>query len=610
MNGKIVNYFVTSSLNDKDPYCFKSPITVNNKVALDLIKSQYKDYKIKAPLLHVCFDVSSQAIYVLNRNDFSQDQYDNLIAVAKYRVVKDYGSFKYIPIITGSPYSSFRIRDISDFSFANKIITNPLPIIEVNLDRMPTVIKSLPPIYQQINDCMGGYVDRDISFVDEIDNEGRLRQEPIFLWNQKPPFVLINTSRSSNPSPVEKERIILNAHRVNMINTGQAVDDIDSQIDLYTIRSSLCLGWSFEEVSSVLLRGIKDFGELIAKIQRLLLSVSSLIEDGYKDVSENNYYVTFEFDPSFPLKLSNIMDYSKLMVKEEFQINGFRIVNIDVKNGFITIKTPVFLSPDICSNILKAKSKVYMYQYNPVIKQIDVKTEICSNHIQHQKVIGLIINDHKLDNNVKVRENASSRGEWAINPNVFNIKKVSDYLYCYNLIMEQCLRNKVPFRDLDVIIGPIEKLMGKGSQGGFMSEDSIKTSKTKFPIKVEDGIELMPPIIMINSVTEPSCIQQMSTLLHEYRHYVYSRVNRYCQSKYGRFDDKKGDNYLKQWYNYLSDPNEIEAHMEEIRFEFMVGKNEDEIIRDKIGGEITLSNYPIAIKFKELVDRVVKKEAL
>jgi hypothetical protein len=208
---------------------------------------------------------------------------------------------------------------------------------------------------------------------------------------------------------------------------------------------------------------------------------------------------------------------------------------------------------------------------------------------------------------LRCRHNASSRGEWAINPNIFNIKRVSDYLYAYNYIQKQCEKRNVPFKDLDVIVGPIEKLMGRGSQGGFVNDQMLKEKKIEFPYHIEDEIKLMPPAILVNSITEPSCIQQISTLLHEYVHYVYSRINMYHENKYGGFEGKVGDARLKEWYNYFSDPNEIEAHLEEISFELMIGKNEDEIIRDKVGGAITLDNYPIAMAFKKLVDRVTNE---
>ena len=80
----------------------------------------------------------------------------------------------------------------------------------------------------------------------------------------------------------------------------------------------------------------------------------------------------------------------------------------------------------------------------------------------------------------------------------------------------------------------------------------------------------------------------------------------YHENKYGDLSSKKGDARLKEWHNYFSDPNEMEAHIAEIEFELMIGKNEDEIIRDKVGGAITLDNYPIAIAFKKLVDKVTK----
>lgn len=606
MIGKIVNYFITSSFNNSSR-CFRSPLTINHSVALVLLRRQFRE-EMCAPLMHVCFDTLSKRIYVLNSSMFSEEEYQLLLDTAKMKILKDFGNYKNSAIIKGSPYSSFRIRDISDFHYAKSVISQPLTIVEANLDRMPTTRSTLPKIYSKYTNFMGSLINQDVDFIDEIDDNGAKRDKGILLERQLAPFVLINTSHASNPSSIEKEHIILSAYRDLLSKDGVNFDEIDQHTDLYKIKSHLCLGWSFEEMSSVLLRDVNDFGELIIKLQRLLTAVDSLVEDGYKDVAAQNYYTCFKMSENFPIKLSSIMDLTWTKTHSEKKIKGFEIVDFDHSNYFITLRTPVFIPPEVCKKVFKIDSDVSIYQYNPIIKKIDIKTSQRANVNQHNKILKIIATDEKI-NSSECRMNASSMGEWAVNPNVFNIKKVSDYLYVYNHIRKQCEESSVTFKDLDVIVGPIEKLMGKGSQGGFVTDQILSEKQIKFPYHIEDGISLNPPAILINSITEPSCVQQITTLLHEYRHYVYSRVNMYHKNKYEGFANKTGDNRLKEWHNYFSDPNEVKAHSEEIKFELMIGKSEDEIIRDKVGGAITVDNYPIAIAFKKLVDNTINKES-
>jgi hypothetical protein len=279
----------------------------------------------------------------------------------------------------------------------------------------------------------------------------------------------------------------------------------------------------------------------------------------------------------------------------------------------------VFVSPDICSKILKAKSAPFIAKYNPVFKKIDVKgedksyKELSSNKIQLYKIQALVGHDIKSQGKeekegIEFRTGPEARGEWAVNPEIYNVRKISEYYYATDFIKKMCEKNNIPFQDFDVIIGPIEKKFGRGTQGGFMDKNMFIKSKMAIPYEIEKGIWVSPPVMFINSVTMPSYAEQTETLIHEYRHYLFGLQEPTYEPTYNKIKDK-GNEF---WYEYFTDPSERAAHKEEIMYELMLGKSYDEIIRNKVGGQVLVSNYPIARKFSELVqeamDEIEKKE--
>jgi hypothetical protein len=166
-----------------------------------------------------------------------------------------------------------------------------------------------------------------------------------------------------------------------------------------------------------------------------------------------------------------------------------------------------------------------------------------------------------------------------------------------------CKDNGVPFVDFNVLVGPIESLFGVGVQGGFMDETLFKRNDIEIPCQITKDIRIYPPVIFVNAVQYSSYPEQTEVLIHEYRHFIYNIVN--PNYKIG-YSIPRGADY-KAWSRYLADPNERAAHKSEIRFELQLGKSVDEIIRKKVGGVITSDNYPIALKFSELVDEVAEE---
>lgn len=644
LRNQIINYYVVSPSTPSElPRVVRSTVSMPSSTARAIIERQFRDNKQPplpyGPVLHVCYDYDSGIIYLPNSDDFVKKQVDYLVKAAKIRISQDFGEYSSKPPIESSPFTSLRIRSINSFLHARKIISQhyrgkifkDLPVIEAYLDRMPNTLRSLPAQFQNPKlkgDYIGTKDAEVVTFVDEIDISGHKRKEPKLLLTQKPPFILINTSVSRNPkkkrdevTASEKEWVVLNAYRdyLGDIDASQEEkyieDDINKFADLYAIKRRLYLGTPFEQVCMVMMRGVTDFSSLLKAIEGLLTASDSLEVEGYMNPASIPYYLTFKIDDTFPIDLSSVADPQTGEIDTTNQSQGFVIVDYDEKNQHILIETPVFLSPEICVKILKAKSPPFICRYNHVVNKIDVKTDdrslkaIQNNRIQMAKINGLIktLLPEEKRKTLDFRSGELASGESAFNSNIWTIRKISDYLYASDYIKRMCSKVGLPFADFDVVVGPIAKVFGSGMQGGFMDEKSFKASKMSIPYELEKGVWISPPIMLINVVEKPDPAVQTETIIHEYRHYLYGLQNPNYENKYNKVKRKHDGKDYEFWWHYFSDPNEIAAHKENIEFELGLGKSYDEIIRNKVGGVITPDNYPIARKYGEMVQEVVKE---
>jgi hypothetical protein len=609
MANRILNYFVFISGNIS--FALKSPVTINAVTAKILAEKEIQK-KLTLPL-HICFDVSSGYIYVPNVRDFDRATYSELLKVAKLEIIKEFGNnYKYM-VIEGSPFSSLRLRSISHFKslceFVNKSFGEliDLPVLEVNLDRMPLLIKNLPLVYKEHKNFLGSYIGKSfcnsISFIDEIDNNGLIRKDPIHLITQNSPFILINVSPSTNPDASEKEWVVLNGYRDFLEEERPDVlkNGLERFADLYAIKRNLYLGWSFEEVSAYLMDQIKDFGQLLKTLMLLNNVSEELKKEGYPDPSSIPYCLSFKIDPSdFPLILDFLKDEKLLNSQPDY----FKIISYNCKTNYIIIQSSAYIAPILCERILKAKSKPLIVKYDVSLNQIVVKTDAssynenaCFSGGQQLTKIRLLYSKLLDLNDLQFIVEPSLIGVKGANPSVFIRRKISDYYYASDFIKSMCDREGVDFNDIEVIIGPVERIMGKGTQGGFMGKIAFLKANLPSPYKIAENLMVSPPVIFINSVTSPSYAEQTETLIHEYRHYIYEIQNPFYENKYSKIDK----NTVEYWKVYLSDSNEKEAHKAGIQFDLKAGKSVDEIIRDKVGGEVTDKNYHVAVIFSNLV---------
>lgn len=619
-HNRIINYFSFDKPDGAFLVC-RSPVTVNAETAKNLLEKQDSN-KYDIPL-HVCFDVDSRMIYLPNKYDFDDDKFNELFQSVKLKIVRDFGDYRNCKPIEGSPFSSLRIRSVSSFPNMVSVIKSQLddgdyddlPVLEVNFARMPSLLKLLPKKFRE-NNMVGGYIgskfSEQISFTDEIDVNGNSRESPVYLWSQKTPFIIINVSHDSNPSGSDKEWVVLSGYRDYIKEKGEDkfYNKIAKYSDLYAIKRHIMQGWPLEEISTYLItETVNNFGELINTIGLLTSVATSLLSDGYHSPFSSSYYYSFKIDRSdFPWDFSDIYDENGKRNDDEFakQPLIFFICDYDYDTSHILIRSPIFIPVKACEKILNAKSDVFIGSYNKDTNLLEHNDgRLTSFPFRHFNAIRYMAGDEfevnwediMFDDGIKL----------VYDPLSFKKRKISDYYYASDFIKKLCSDNNVEFLDLDVVIGQIECFLGNGAQGGFMDKVLFLKNNLKYPYEVTKGICISPPVIFINSIEKPSYSEQSEILVHEYRHYIYSLANPFHDAEYNKVRPHKDKEFYKYWKLYLSDANEIAAHKSQIKYALLSGQSMDEIIRDKVGGQITETNYPIAIRFSEIVEEALNE---
>jgi len=639
LRNQIVSYFASLPTKNHKSRIFRAPVSMNAKTALELLKEQFKGFDAKH-LLQVCYDIDSGRFYVINKDYFTNYQFEELFDKIKDKVVETFGTYSKEPIIYGSPFSSLRVRYLDGFKNIKDLIHKDLggenvdriPIIEVNLNRMPSVAKALPPhLKMRTQDdregtVLGGYVSphdtKGINFYEEIDIDGRKRDKPENLLSQKAPFILINIGSDPQPSAPEKEWHILNGYREYFFDPSvfgdYAEDAPQAHRDafLFAIKRFLKLGWTFEEISNIFIKNVGNFHQLIGSANELMKIAYSFEEDGHENPAKTPYYVSFKTDDKFPINISSMIRNGKLSADR--QIPWFRVIDYNTKTKFVIIETPVYVREEIWRKFFHPVTIPLITRYNRYTNTIDIKSDDHSyvNMVKGDKDRLTQLAKVRYFNETEVpegkdkpqfRSDHNSRSIRIGDGDSFHLRDLKDYYDACELLEPLAKEREVSFENLNVVVGPVEMLFGQGIKGGFMSAESFKKSEIEAPYEIAKGIFVNPPLIAIDTVDMPSPAEQASTLVHEYAHNLFSITNPEHENQYNKDPKLKDTDRDKYWYLYLTDKDERQAHSEQIKFELKSGISIDEMIRDKVGGQVTPENYNIAILFKDIIDSVIEE---
>ena len=542
LRNKIVNYFATMPGTDGVPKVYLCPVTIPADEGKKLLEKQLKGSGVKisgTSIMHVCFDMDSERIYVINANEFEQNMKQLMLKAVEIRIAKDFGggSLSMHKPIEGSPFSSIRVRSVDSFGYVVKAIADSfpeqqmvnLPVIEANLERMPSTLKHLPELFHHER-FTGGYISpntmNQIRFIDELDNRGQKRKQPLFLLDQPTPCIVLNISAKVKMSSADKERTVLMGYRDYLYDQAISMDEkqrnqqilrATSFADIYAAKRFLYLGYPFEEVCKVFFEMAKDFGGLYNSIQRLMQAANELEDDGYPNPARIPYFMTFRIDPKkmqLGLNLKGLIGKNN-QIDPSKQLAYFTIIEYDVTTNYVIVQTPAYIEPEVCMKVLNAQNRPLITRYNPTIGKVDVKSTqgVLSQYKQEQNQlakitalnkyqIGKLFPDKK-DTPVEYRDDSRAQSVSQSSTEQLHLRKISEYFYACDRIKKICKERNIPFFDLDVVVGPIERLFGRGTQGGFMSKQNWLKSKMKIPYELETGLFVSPPMILINAATMP-----------------------------------------------------------------------------------------------------------
>lgn len=569
----------------KDPNAFINIFYCNGNIYRSSVTISHDNFSrisgLKPIDCHLSYDLQSSYIYVIYHRD------KDSLKDALTRVKEEF-DLKISNIIFGSPFSTIRIRSSKCFqSLKNIFIENfgeypEINVVELNLNRMPKLKDEL-----KISGYFQFFTDLNTEVYDEYYTSGEKRKKPQKVCDLIGDFLIIDISKENNVNSVEKEWAVLSACHQKLSIDG-IINGLDSFRDLYAIKTKLNMGYTVEEVCSLFIGQMDlDFPEMMKAVNLIGRCISKKIY---------NYYYFFEFSSEIPFNL-----------RENSLGNNFEILYVNKKQKLCLINSFAYIPQGMLVKNFKLKKEPLIFFKNEIKKTCDIKTSSESySYYKHifKKNVGKYFEEYDFICNEMSRSNSSC------NSIFFTVRNLKSYPYVHEFLKKSCKSQGFPFVDIPILVGPIERIFGLGTQGGFISEKQFIDSKTDLPLKINDDISIMPPFIAINSITKPDYSAHNSTLIHEYQHFIFSKFNPGYEHQYNKPENEslKEKDPDKYWDLYLNDPDEKQAHSHQVIYEIGMGKSVDEIIRDKVGGEINLKNYKTALLFKRIINEALQNK--
>ena len=118
IKNQIINYFIVNLYNGKRKV-FRAPLTMSASTAKSIISKYHENIK-SGLLLHACYDLDSSILYLTNAQEFTSDQIKQLLPLVKERIGQDFSKKINSSVIIGSPFSTLRVTNISNFQHIYK----------------------------------------------------------------------------------------------------------------------------------------------------------------------------------------------------------------------------------------------------------------------------------------------------------------------------------------------------------------------------------------------------------------------------------------------------------------------------------------------------------
>ena len=600
------------------PFSWSSNQDALSQINIGRVKTGLPPYT--GQLLHVILDMSSGRLYLPNQEGQTGINSD-LMLLTMYDAIrlKIEQLVDFLPMaspINGDPLETLRIRQIKDFSSIVNFIKKQsndvkkfetdisLPVIEANLDQMPSTKKELfkhPEVHKDKQFLfVNGHQVFNFSAQQKIGSD----LKEVFVHQQKAPFIVIDISSGNKISDEDKERLVILGYKEYVASNQKEQRSIFDSPDFQSFKYLMYTGWSFKELSLFVLdeNKINSFLGLIKDGSFLFNAAKSLKADGYPDPAFNPYYYTFKIDNDFPINFRpqagvEVFDYDD-------QPEMFRIVFFDNKTSLITIKTPLYMNERLVAKVLLSKSPVLISQYDLTEKSLKTDKSIDPVFKSSASFNAVLVDVSNIQG-----KPVDSIKERFLNASRFERKHISDYPQATEIIKDLCARiaknpgkeAKVPstnvqFDDLEVIVGPWLEMAG--FLGGYYNVARIKQQTSKDFLEPIPDFKVYPPAILIDNRKNPSVGDRTHIIIHEYRHHINSQL--WIESAQYDVIPQEGDTEEqrdKKMVNYLRTTEERLAHKTQFKYMLAIGMSREQIIRKVIQRKPTMSDIPVVKEY-------------
>jgi hypothetical protein len=585
----------------------------------------------KGGILHLIFDLSSGALYLPDLQSKQEMRNDSSLPLMYDAVrMKIEKSIDYIPLaepIRGDPFETLRIRKVGDFFSVADFIRRQvdtvaefekdmdLSVIEANLSIMPKTEKDL---FGDTTDFSkkhslfikpGRVVDFEVS--EMLDGKPR----DVTIYQERGPFILINTSKKGNLSDSDKERIIVSAYRdyakKNVVDSPMSKDSPLIQSYKYL----MYIGWSFKELSILTIKdSTPNLPALLYSGTYIYNAAKLLKSEGYPDPTEKPYYYSFKIDQSFPFRFTN---QNKILYDYKTQPEILRVIAFDPKTSYITIKTPLYLSSSVIVKVFNAKSDIITSEYDTTENVLKVNAPIDTLKPNAGTAFQALMMD--VSNKTGTPAKSLVVQTKTELDHKYERKHISDYPQAAGIIRNLCEKistrpdpeansfpEKIVFDDLEVILGPWKK--SSGFLGGYADVKTIKGISGGSPeFEPVPGLKIYAPVILIDNVQYRSVGDRTNILIHEYRHHINSQL--WIDSPISdRPSETDSPEVRKQkMVKYLRSPDERIAHKAQFKYMLAIGMTREQVIKNIMGGKPTLADAPVLKEYLGIIQAAEKE---
>jgi hypothetical protein len=580
-------------------------------------------------LLDVCFDMSSGLLYLPdmeNPSDIAKDtSLSSMLDAVKVFISNNLDPLPYAPVIRGDPTDTLRVRRISDFgyvsSYISKQVGDPeaakqhlnMPVVEANLSIMSRVFDVLP-VFKDNPSLKGIYVTaNNVRAVDFVVDDPGGSKNGILLYSQKTTFLLINTSPAAKTSEADKDRIITTYYR-DYVASVSAPTRLRDAPEIQELKHLMYIGWSFKELCIYMLRPEKldDLNSLMVNASFIYNAAKNLAMEGYPDPARTPYYYSFKITDQFPVK------FQPQAPGKPFDVSGqgemLQVIHFDPKTGYVVLKSPLWLSEEVCRKVLNANDTFFCAQYNPHdgAFQCDSSPEQMNGvspstlSVIHADVLGSGAKPPPGKPGIPFREKS-------ITEHVFENKNIEDYPHASDIIKKLCKKVSTPekqvkFENLVVSVGPWMEVMGVA--GGYLNKRKFEASGKKpplVPMPEYPDFKVWPSSILIDSSQMPSVGDRNMVIIHEYQHHINSMLWVESPVLKEKPSGMETAHDVDAWLAYLSSPDERIAHKVQFKYMLGLGMNKQDILKITMGRKPTAANLKIAQKYIEIIDEAAEE---